>query len=654
MEKSSRHLAALAYAAAGIPVFPVEVGGKRPLPGSHGFKDATSRIDVIDAWWAEDDYNLAIEPERAGWCVVDIDGITGAANWQKTPIGPSTYIVDTPSDGMHLYYKGSLPPSAGKLAPCVDTRGRNSYVLVPPSVVGGREYTASHGTWGPPENWELAELPAWIAERFTTSETGPVAAPAGTLLDLPVNIERAIAYLRHLPGAVEGEGGDEQTYQTIAAIMELGLSEAGCAEAMQEWNARCRPPWDEDDLAVKIGNAARYMQNEPGAYAASGTLGNQFGERVAADPPAPAVYPLIKSLAELEHMNFPEPSWLWHERLLQNEPNLYTGDAGVGKTTLAENIAVAVASGVELLGASSTQATVLLLVAEDEYGPVRSNLLKISTEHEVDVRQGVHVLSVKADRIPGGHRLATIDDDGAVHDTPFMREVVAPWVAEHAANGPVLLVIDPLAEFISFDRYKDAPPRALATDFLDAVCRIGAKGGSRGNVTVLVTDHPSKASMADGHHYAGSVQLKASFPLFATLKRDGKAEHGTAALTFSVEKGRYAGEEETKLLRRGNSPAFILASALATDAGVLTLVYDAIEERESRNVSTGRDNNSPSYKAFVAGLDGLTEPTVRSALRELERTGKISWHKAMGDNKHSKEYRAATYRTVEKPDADEF
>lgn len=54
-------VAARQLAEAGVPVFVCVPGGKRPLPGSRGFLDATTDPAQIDAWWRRvPDANLAI------------------------------------------------------------------------------------------------------------------------------------------------------------------------------------------------------------------------------------------------------------------------------------------------------------------------------------------------------------------------------------------------------------------------------------------------------------------------------------------------------------------------------------------------------------------------------------------------------------------
>lgn len=609
------------YAEAGIPVFPCVVEGKTPAT-PNGFKDATTDIDQITAWWGDGTpYNIGLEPERAGWCVVDIDGAEGEGSWFtlcEEHGEPSTRVVMTPNGGRHLYFKGSLPPSASKIGHKIDTRGRGSYVLVPPSVVNGREYRDLGG--------EPVELPAWVAERAGPSERAkPRAAQGEVELDNPLALAQARAAVRGLVAKygrpVEGEGSDATTYAAAAMSRDYGVSEETCLDLLaEEW----APHFEREWLEEKIANAYRYGQNEPGN---AGLQPSEWDAQAVAENPPPVVYPTIYTAKALSGMTFEPPQWIWQDRLLAFEPNLYTGDAGVGKTTLAENLAVAVAAGIPLLGADTMQQPVFLLVAEDAYGPVRDNLaaIRLAMKAPEGCLDDIHVLSVKdpRGRVHGGHRLCRIDDDGGVQDSAFMRECIAPHLA---AVGQCLFVLDPLAEFVSFDRTKDEACRALATTWLYDVAQIG-------RVTPLVNDHPSKAAMREGFHYAGSTQLKAAFSLFATLiGGDWSGNHERQReLTFSVEKGRYAGEQQTKLVRVSSSPAFQLANGdlHAPDdnqAKVYLHILDRLDRGE-RTQSTDRGEYGPTAVAMALGMD---RKTVDRAMMALKARGWLGYEARSG------------------------
>src|SRR5579872_821442 len=124
---SELHRTALGYARDGIPIFVCVPGTKVPAT-ANGFKDATTDETIINAWFGDNpNYNVALEPAKGGWAVVDVD--PDGIEWAASVDLPDTYTVQTPRGGYHAYYKGTLRPTASKLARGVDTRGENSYVL---------------------------------------------------------------------------------------------------------------------------------------------------------------------------------------------------------------------------------------------------------------------------------------------------------------------------------------------------------------------------------------------------------------------------------------------------------------------------------------------------------------------------------------------
>lgn len=137
--------AAAQYARAGVPVFPVRPGDKRPLTG-RGLLDASTDPQRVANWWRRwPDANIGIPTgPRSGVDVVDVDvakvaGRAGghdaldelrAAGLLPAPI----LTVDTPSGGRHLYYPASGQRNGSLSKVGLDFRGDGGYVLVPPSV----------------------------------------------------------------------------------------------------------------------------------------------------------------------------------------------------------------------------------------------------------------------------------------------------------------------------------------------------------------------------------------------------------------------------------------------------------------------------------------------------------------------------------------
>jgi hypothetical protein len=289
-ELSPRHAAAIAYIEAGIPVFPCLVGDKKPAT-LHGFKDKTTDRARVDELWAQADYNVAIVPEDAGWCVVDLDvKADGIETWQKlyAPSEPFR-IVRTPSGGFHLYFRGSLPSTVRNLGPGIDTRGRDGYVLIPPSVVNGKPYAVEEDR---PK--ASGRLPDGVVEKLASSgQHEPREAPDGVELDDPATIAWAQKLLAATEPPVEGERNDK--LHRIAKKLFDGdrpgysLSIEMATDLLHEW-----APYITDRFEEPIANAWKHRQNgigcgpPPAPEPDTRTDEEVFAE---VEPPAPVVFP---------------------------------------------------------------------------------------------------------------------------------------------------------------------------------------------------------------------------------------------------------------------------------------------------------------------------------------------------------------------------
>lgn len=152
---------ALWYAKQGWPVFPLreqdgpcdgdkkcaEMGvcqcSKKPPKGTRGFKDATTDVDQVRAWWrATPDANIGL---RTGikFDVIDLDGPVGIESFSGLSEDKIPEIhgkVSTPR-GFHLYVAATGDNNRAGVLPGIDYRGEGGYVVAPPSRVGPNYYT---------------------------------------------------------------------------------------------------------------------------------------------------------------------------------------------------------------------------------------------------------------------------------------------------------------------------------------------------------------------------------------------------------------------------------------------------------------------------------------------------------------------------------
>jgi hypothetical protein len=139
---------ALALAARGWPVFPCQAGRKVPAT-AHGYLDATTDPAQITRWFGRHPrWNLAVATGAPGPDVLDVDEHGPAGNGfadldrlrAAGLLNGVTAFVRTPSGGLHAYFAGT-PQRCGHLpAHHLDFRSVGGYVLVPPSIVGGKPY----------------------------------------------------------------------------------------------------------------------------------------------------------------------------------------------------------------------------------------------------------------------------------------------------------------------------------------------------------------------------------------------------------------------------------------------------------------------------------------------------------------------------------
>lgn len=172
--------AALAYAAAGIHVFPVRVaitagGAKKVGPIARWREASTTSADTIRGWWASGsewaDASIAIDCGKSGLVVVDPDGEDGLTAWGKLVAEhdlPATWRAATPGGGEHWYYAENPRrvvgiDSSGKVADHVDVRGLGGFVIAPPSADSRGAYRWLEGAPGWPE---LPTVPDLVTDRM--------------------------------------------------------------------------------------------------------------------------------------------------------------------------------------------------------------------------------------------------------------------------------------------------------------------------------------------------------------------------------------------------------------------------------------------------------------------------------------------------------
>ncbi len=233
--------AALGYAAHGWHVFPLKPRAKEPAT-PHGFKDATTDAPQIHSWWQETPgANIGLHPAPSGLVVIDVDGGAGREAAMKLGLFTQPTLTAVTPRGWHLYFRHpDFAVSNKPLAPGVDVRGDEGYVVVPPSV-----------------------HPSGTAYRWVKDATLDLAPDIVELLRNGAGPHAATPLPERIP-----ETQRNTTLFSLAGTMRRrGAAEAEILAALGVMNTtRCVPPLPTDEVEKIAHSACRYPPADDGRY----------------------------------------------------------------------------------------------------------------------------------------------------------------------------------------------------------------------------------------------------------------------------------------------------------------------------------------------------------------------------------------------------
>lgn len=173
-------------------------------------------------------------------------------------------------------------------------------------------------------------------------------------------VQRAIDWLvNDAPQAIESCGGDRTTYNVACVVRDIGVEEGTCLQLMAEhWNPeKAIPPWQIDELGVKVANAYSYAENPAGAKSALHDFGpveletSETGNGVTSDTPKQPELPPLPALT-LEWWagrDLPEPEYMCGRWLTTTSRAILNAPTGLGKSMWTLGLGMAIAAQREFL-----------------------------------------------------------------------------------------------------------------------------------------------------------------------------------------------------------------------------------------------------------------------------------------------------------------
>lgn len=175
------------------------------------------------------------------------------------------FVVKTGGGGDHFYFykdpKFSITEELKDKYPGIEMKTRGRQVVGPGSVnyKTGKEYEVVKGSI-----IDINRIPQKMLDPYF-QEKAQVLDQSTNVDDSFENIEWVRTELANFPPAIQGQRGDEQTFKAVCICKEHGLSMDVARDLMAEYNERCDPPWDLEELEYKILNGYRYSQNASGS-----------------------------------------------------------------------------------------------------------------------------------------------------------------------------------------------------------------------------------------------------------------------------------------------------------------------------------------------------------------------------------------------------
>lgn len=419
-----------------------------------------------------------------GLIVLDIDTRRGGeAGLQVLEMAqdslPPTYTVSTPGGGLHIYFKTSRPfaNSHDKIAPGIDVKAHRGYVVAAGSTRADGCYTVT-------SDLPIAEAPEWL-EALCDAPRDPTEGRevVGTELDTKQNVERARAYLESAEVAIQGAGGDNHTFKTIAEVLDFGISVPLASELLDPWNERCQPPWPLDELERKVENAAKYRSLPTGTA-------DPTSEFDVYHAPATGLEP--RPTNGVTAVGLPQRKWLLGRTAIRGKLTLLIAPPGVGKSTLTIGAALSVASGRNLINMEAHEQTAAWLYNnEDDLEELHRRLAAQAQAFNVDLKEvGERLFLNSGEQRP----VMVARKRGHGADRKLFKTQDIDEIEQHIkAKGIGLLIVDPFSETHEGDENDNVEMRAVAALFRGIA--------QRADVAVILVHHTRKlpAGNSDGH-----------------------------------------------------------------------------------------------------------------------------------------------------------
>lgn len=474
----------------GFKVFPIPEGKYPPIAGWQDWAKTARYKMVSDFGTAQPLYNWGVLCD--GYTVVDLDRKHGKDGFKslneliaKHGHLPETFTVESPTGSQHLYFKGVSKNTAGNIADGVDTRSNGGYVVCPGSRINDQLYTII-------KDIEVAALPEWL-HTLIGEKRAPVSNSVieGIELNQEHHIKDAVDYLQNrAPECIPGSRNNT-LYQVACQVKNLGISDYNLLESLIFEHYPHTLSMAEATNTIR--SAFKSSQDPAGSKTPEAVFTAQQPKEAKEEPES-----LPKRLSDYTG-DAPPREWVIRDWLPLNEVSSMYGKGGSGKSLLAFQMAMAVATGTPFMGIDIAKSMPTLCVfCEDSDAEIhrRKNAIMRAPEYQFNREETLGAPLFLWARVGKNNDLARINDTGNDVIIGQFRARLDKAIAS-MPEGPKLMVLDTLSDiYLGNENVREQVNKFIKT-------HIGSYVNQ--GITVLLLAHPSRTGSATGDQLSGST-----------------------------------------------------------------------------------------------------------------------------------------------------
>lgn len=524
---------ALAWAARGFKVFPLQEGSKLPYGGGSWLDIATDDPGSIrELWTRRPRANIGVS--TTGFIVVDVDvknGKQGEANLLLSGLPLDTLTVRTPSGGYHLYYDAlgeRRTSGVDVLGDGLDVRAHHGYVIAPGSTLPAGGYTEEG-------SYPVKAAPATLLAALGRPKDRDATQDPAVELDAPEALAWAAKLLddeRQERPPAEGERNDK-LFRLAAMVKDEGVSEDAAVRLLSEhWNL---PPHDlpEGEVLKTIRSAYANGLSRPGvaspAHHFAGVNLASFDApsgKTKAETAATGLRALLEPRPFTDPAKIPKRPWLASGLFLRGYVTALIAPGAAGKSTFQLTCAVHYAMGRSFAGfdlaAPGKPLRSIVINLEDDRSEMERRVLAICIDYGFNPAE----VAKRVVLLPGAEHGFKVGDGS--HPMKVRTEELRTLAETCVRDDVSVVFVDPLIETHDID-VNDNQGLKQVMAYFRALAR-------QANVALCLAHHTSKSSKdragdVDASMGAGAIanSSRIAFTMFPASEDHVKA--------FSLPKG---------------------------------------------------------------------------------------------------------------------